>query len=536
MPIHVLAQTPVDAGALQQQLERERDTRLPPAAAPDAAPAQQPAITPDGKTVVVRSFRFQGNTLLSEQALANAVAPFLNRPIRFAELLDAAAKVAETYRAAGWLVRVFLPEQDIVDGVVTLQIIEARLGAIKTEEAQPTWLGPAGVAEWVAAQQSTDTPLNARALDRALLLMDDLPGVVASGRLQQGTQPGTTDLVVKLAAEPLANGTVLLDNAGARSTGRERLNAQVLVNSPLGMGDQFTIYGLHAKGMDYARLSQTFPVGKDGWRVGVNLGALRYRVVAPEFAALNGRGSSSSLGVESAYPIIRSRQGNLYFMAGYDSKRFDNQSGGATASKYSTRGISASLRGNLFDQMGGGGATHASLGVMNGKLDLGTVDVSEDADLNGHYRKLVYSLSRQQVVTPAISLFGALTGQHSDERKLDSSEKFYLGGVNGVRAYPASEGSGVSGNTVNLEARWRLPAGFQASAFYDWGAVRNPGGRNYSLEGAGLGLAWQSDAGLQLRAQWAHRIGDNPNPTGTGKDQDGSLVKNRVWLQASLHF
>ena len=59
---------------------------------------------------------------------------------------------------------------------------------------------------------------------------------------------------------------------------------------------------------------------------------------------------------------------------------------------------------------------------------------------------------------------------------------------------------------------------------------------DYSLKGAGLALAWQGNSGLNLRATWARRIGDNPNPTATGNDQDGSLVSNRFWLTASLPF
>ena len=45
----------------------------------------------------------------------------------------AAAAVAETYRAAGWVVRAYLPQQDIQDGIVTLQIVEAVFGSVKLE-------------------------------------------------------------------------------------------------------------------------------------------------------------------------------------------------------------------------------------------------------------------------------------------------------------------------------------------------------------------------------------------------------------------
>ena len=56
------------------------------------------------------------------------------------------------------------------------------------------------------------------------------------------------------------------------------------------------------------------------------------------------------------------------------------------------------------------------------------------------------------------------------------------------------------------------------------------------LKGAGLAVNWVSDFRLNLRAAWARRIGNNPNPNINGSDQDGTLHKNRFWLQASLPF
>ena len=114
-----------------------------------------------------------------------------------------------------------------------------------------------------------------------------------------------------------------------------------------------------------------------------------------------------------------------------------------------------------------------------------------------------------------------------------------------MRAYPADEGSGSEGQLVNLELRARLPQNIILTGFYDWGHVtvnRNNDFvgaatlNNYSLKGAGLSVGVLTGFGLNLKATWARRIGSNPNPTSTGNDQDGSLVKNRFWLTASLPF
>jgi hypothetical protein len=57
-----------------------------------------------------------------------------------------------------------------------------------------------------------------------------------------------------------------------------------------------------------------------------------------------------------------------------------------------------------------------------------------------------------------------------------------------------------------------------------------------TLKGVGAALNWATKFGLNLSATYARRIGDNPNPTINGDDQDGTLVKDRWWLQASMPF
>ena len=98
---------------------------------------------------------------------------------------------------------------------------------------------------------------------------------------------------------------------------------------------------------------------------------------------------------------------------------------------------------------------------------------------------------------------------------------------------------------VNLEARARLPMSFNVTGFLDWGTVRInkdneiPGAvaRNHAdFKGAGVSGSWTASFGLALKATVSRRIGRNPLPTGTGDDQDGSLEKNRFWLQASMPF
>jgi hemolysin activation/secretion protein len=540
------SQSPPDAGALRRQIEQQRQPPLPPKAAPQFE-APPPLEDTGGATVTVTAFDFSGNTLLSKNKLARSVAGFVGRPLSFAELQNAAIAVADAYRRAGWVVRAYLPKQDITGGAVTIQIIEAKLGEVRVN-GESKRISPDQAKHIVERAQRVGRPLNADALDRALLLIGDMPGVHAAGSLAEGIHQSETDLVVALADGNEVSGDVSADNAGQRATGAARIVADATLNSPFGFGDRAAATILHSSGSDYQRAAYSVPVGSAGWRVGLNGSHLAYSIISAAFAALDAHGNSSTVGLEGTYPLLRSRLKNLYFSANLDDKRFDNLSGGATTSRYSSQELSLGLYGNLFDNLGAGSANNASVTVTQGHLDLaGSPNEGADAATTGtagSFRKVQFSASRLQSITDRFSLYAALSGQTAS-KNLDSSEKFYLGGSTGVRAYPADEAGGAEGLLFGFEARERLPRNFSLTGFVDYGSVRinkrsafagaqRP--NDESLKGAGVSLGWFADFGLSAKATYAHRIGSNPSPTSTGNDQDGSLIKNRIWLQLSMPF
>jgi hemolysin activation/secretion protein len=531
---------------LLQQIERGRHPTLPPKAPPEFEPPA-PMQSLGGVTVTVKVFTFAGNTLLTSKQLAPVVAKFVGRPIGFTDLQNAAIAVATRYRQAGWVVRAYLPQQDVTGGTVIIQIVESKLGAVRVE-GEANHVSSKQVTRIIEDAQPLGAPMNANALDRGLLLVGDLAGVTANGKLAEGEKQSQTDLVVNVADSAPISGNVTADNAGQLATGAGRIIADVDLNSPAGIGDRADLLVLGSQGSNYARIDYSLPVGGEGWRVGINGSHLGYRVITSDFEALDAHGTSTTAGLEASYPLLRSRLANLYVGLNAGDNRFDNDSAGVTTTRYSIQTASASLYGNVFDSLGGGGANNGSLTFEQGIDDLGG-SPSEAADAltthtAGAFRKLHLALSRQQMVTERFSLYAALSGQLSN-KNLDSSEKFYLGGADGVRAYPENEGGGAEGLLADLEGRVKLPANFNAAAFVDWGSVRInkdndfPGAATPNtddLKGAGVSLGWVAPFGLSAKATWAHRIGTNPDPTSTGDDQDGSHIENRVWVQLSMPF
>ncbi|MBV5344514.1 MAG: ShlB/FhaC/HecB family hemolysin secretion/activation protein, partial [Rhodoferax sp.] len=244
------AQTVPDAGALQKQAEQSLKFQAPPALAsrPHAAP---PAMKKEGEqTVTVVRFELTGNMLLSSEVLGKAVEPFLNRPLSFAELQQSAEAVAMAYRDAGWIVRAYLPQQAIAQGVVTIHVIEAVFGAVRMQGEPATHVDASQLTDIVDGVLRKGDPLSARGIDRALLLLDDLPGVSVVGNLVEGRERSETDLALIATDEAWVVGNVAYDNAGSTSTGKERLSANFVLNSPLRLGDAFTTNLLKTEGSE----------------------------------------------------------------------------------------------------------------------------------------------------------------------------------------------------------------------------------------------------------------------------------------------
>ncbi|MEY4557773.1 MAG: hypothetical protein RLY42_949 [Pseudomonadota bacterium] len=548
-----------DAGSLLRDIERNQSQAIPKA-------IPKPEVKKETKTpqaeakLLVKGFKFQGNQKISSEDLQAIFSKYINQNLTVSELQNIAAEISLIYSDRGFVAQGQLPKQDVTDGVITIQILEAKFGGSVFDEQQKKALKsvqPELIQKIIGERLIVGEAININDLDRALLIADDLPGVTVQGSLMAGEKDGETLVLLQATDEPRFYGDATVDNHGSRSTGEFKKSANLTMASPFNFGDQLNLSALNTQGTDYGRLAYSVPVGFDGLRLGVNASHMQYKVVTPESQSTQPKGNSQVIGVDTQYPLIRTKSQNLYLQTAYDLKYFKNEaiqnSNHETTSDYRLNVLSIGLSGNQYDGFSGGGLLSGSINFGMGAVDLSGSTASNQtgdasgAKTSGAYTRLRWNLSRQQNLIDDLSLSAALSGQTAN-KNLDSSEKFYLGGVSGIRAYPNSEGAGSEGQMLNLELRQRLPENFTASAFYDWGRVQqydnnakadgspNSSLNKYNLSGYGFALNWNGPRQLNIKAIWARRIGNNPYPTASGNDQDGSYKRDRYWLSANIPF
>jgi len=558
LTLPTLAVAAPDAGSVMQQLEaRPGGALFAPALQSPVVPTP-PAADHSGPVVRVNAFRLEGQTLLSPQTLQDALKGFAGRDLSLTQLQEAAWVIVQTYRDAGWLVNAFVPQQEIEGGVVKLRVTEARLGQVFVVFPQDAQLPRARIQAMADSQLAVGQPVNLHQVDRLLLLLDDMPGVVATASFVEGTEAGSTDVRIALGQDKALGGNITADNAGSVSTGTPRISASLAMNNPAGWGDALQLQAVATDGSRYGRAAYTLPLGLQGLRAGLHASDMRYHLVG-SFAALQARGSAQSWGLDLTAPIVRQPQRNLSAQLSTDLKRFDNlalATTGATeatsVSHYTLKVARLGLTGNWLDQLSTPAQNTASLQSSWGKVDLANspnagADASA-ANTAGTFSKLNAHYNREQSLTGQTSAYLQAGAQWAN-RNLDSSEKLYLGGASGVRAYPSNEAGGSSGATLTAGIKHRLDHAFTLNAFADWGRIQvyknntNTAGseltatNTQTLQGAGLSLSWRSQHGHELSATWSRRHGGNPaaHPS-TGADSDGTRTLNRLWLSAALNF
>jgi hemolysin activation/secretion protein len=496
-----------------------------------------------GPAIRVTTLRVTGQTAFTEAELIEASGFVPGSDLTLAGLRALAARISDHYHAEGYfLARAYLPAQNVQGGTVTVDMIEGRYGAIDVANG-------ARIAERVPQQilqglNPGDLVANAP-LERRLLLLSDIPGVLVHATLAPGDEVGTSDLIVDLAPGPAITGSLEADNAGNRYTGEYRFGGTVNFNNPAGIGDQLSLRLLASDdGLAYGRASYQAPIGNA--TVGVAYSHLRYSL-GREFEALDGSGTADIVSAYASYPIERSRRANLYALASADYIMLHDRIGLVSSeSNKHIQGGTFGLASDWRDDLGGGGSNVAYLGWTIGNLDIRSPGVraidAVTARTAGMFNILQASVARLQSVAGPLSLYASVRGQYAFDN-LDSSEQMQLGGAYGVRAYPEGEAFGDIGYIATAEARFALggsrdtlPGEFELIAFVETGEVQfaqDPwftGPNHARRSGYGVGLNWFGPEGFIFRTAYARRLGTGP---ATSIPDDGN---GRFWFQVVKLF
>ena len=423
----------------------------------------------------------------------------------------------------------YVPAQESSDGMITIKVIPGRYGEIKIDNRSR--LKERIAKGFVNSLKSGDI-IRTGKLETTLYSISDVSGTKAVGVLSPGKEFGTSDLTVRIERGKGENTVLYVENYGSKDTGQYRYGLQENLYDVSGNGDKMSVGGIISnRDMHNYYVNYETIVGRGGTTLGVGFSRMDYET-GINIVKTQGIAETFSLyGQRSLYHLTNS---GMTFKYGYDHRRLKD--------KYSLfPNLNQEKRSHGF-YVGLDGFERRNGFIFNYGVKLTSGTISLDSGLGdrnnieGRFTKGEFNVSAVQRLGNRADVLVKASGQLASHN-LDGSERMYLGGASGVRAYPQGEGSGDEGIMATIEPRFytKVP-GLVFSTYFDIGHIMyyNDGSSYSTLEGRpassmtlkgyGAAISYTKPNDWFARLDYARRIGGDPNLSEKAK------AKGRLWF------
>lgn len=493
-------------------------------AIPQAETSGTAAPTVAAPRMDIWEYRVEGNTLLDASVIEGAVYPYLGPQRAVEETQAAADNLERAYRDAGYpTIYVDIPEQDVVGGVVLLQVREGRIDRVRVEGAR--YFVPSGIRAQLPAVQRGQA-LHVPTLQQELSALNaQSPDLKVVPVLKPGRSPGTVDVDLKVRDEAPLHGAVELTNYGSASTSDTRLSATLsydnLWQRQHSLSLQWQISPEEMDEVNVLAATYVMPWGDSGNRLAFY--AIRSDSDVATLGDINVIGDGAIYGARFVMPLP-STPGYIHSLGmGVDYKdydeiiRLDTTNSIQTPIDYAVWSFqyNATQYRPAAQLQWGLGVNFGLRGVGNSDEEF--VDKRNRAEANFSY--LRGSLVRTDFLPADWQLISSLRVQVSDS-PLINNEQFSAGGKHSVRGYYESQALGDNGAIAGLELRTPKLVDAEAiddlrlSAFVEAARLRIEDAlpdqdASIDLASAGLGLQLQAWSSTELALDWAYALKEN---------------------------
>lgn len=446
----------------------------PPASAATAAPAAgpAPATAEPARKVDIAEYIVRGNTVLDARAIEKAVTPFLGPERTLKDVEAARDALLAAYQAAGYQsVYVDLPEQQVTQGVVFLQVNETRVGRVRVVGAE--YNSPLDVRDQVPALKEGGVPDFNKA-QTELAALNRSPKRQVMPLVRQGAMPGTMDVDLKVQDSSPWRASLGLNNDYSADTRKLRAAASLGHDNlwQLGHSASISFFGAPQDLSQTQVISASYAAPLPGTNWSLEASAF---VSDSNVATVGGTdvlGKGHSIGLKATYTVPNAGNWWHAFSMGVDFKNNKealslNGSADTVPLKYAPITLSyTGFRQSDKSQYGVGislvvgtsssfkyGSDWAAFDYKRYKASPSFMVLK--TDLNG-----THTFDGGQQV--AFRFNGQMT-----DSPLVSSEQIAGGGMNSVRGYLSAEATGDYGVVGSLELRSQ-PLTFLGSTVENW--------------------------------------------------------------------
>ena len=452
-------------------------------------------------TVFMKDILFSGNSVITTEALREAVKDFKGKELTLADMNTVAELVTMTYQERGYvLARAYLPEQGITNGYLIVAVLEGRIENVAVEGNK--FYDPKLLKRFFNPQIEHGV-VTEKMLEKELLLANELASAETSLVLKRGGKPGYVNVGLKTNDDVPFSLGVDYNNFGTESVSVNRYGVVASMADPW-LGTNLTLRGVTGDNLDRSSMfsaNYEIPINSIGTQVTLSYVNGVY-ATGGEIAAAEYQGNTKLFGARISHPLIKNRDTALNISMGWDHKYAEYQddslesvyTGGIYAiddlDEYYVRldfdNLDRFLGKNLVSLI----VTHGDLTDRYDtpsyrKIIDGTDNNRFISKSSTNYQRYSFSAARIQKVYGYTNFMLRSTGQYAGAEYLNPLSWFTIGGYGTVRGWkPGNQQEGDSGYTVTGElmfappyvgekAFWgqKLAQMVQFALFYDHGGV-----------------------------------------------------------------
>lgn len=483
----------------------------PVAASPDAPISVAESLDANAQQLrfVFRGLQIEGAVAISDSDLRSLWEHQSGSEISVADVFSYAGRISKTYAKKGYALSfAVVPQQEIKNGIVTIRIIEGFVDNV-TYSGAPLPNGLlAGNKSTVAAhlaKVSAQRPVTAAALERNLLLINDIPGLAARATFSPAAQGvGGSQLALDINSTRVS-GEFGYNSYMPPALGRQVVGGSLSINNLVTGVDRFRVNGWHSVNSSaYWSLSGDYLtlVGSDGLSLSASASYGRMRPNSSLLRAIDYAGTAVSGNVALRYPLIRSRRDNLAVEVGASMLDTDADYLAGSLLRDRLRTTDVALIFETTDALRAASVVRVE---FSQGLDLPGTGGDSRAFGTNDFAIANVSVQRLQPLISGsggrVDLLMSVFGQHSLRGPLLSSVECSYGGRRFGRRFDAGELSGDHCAMGSFELRWgKLSQNSgqtwftQFYGFADGGVVRQQGAlipgerREQRMTSAGAGI------------------------------------------------
>jgi len=440
-----------ESGVSQKALQQSQpefappEEELPPLSIEDSRAVIDPGA---GPKFIVKKIEVTGNTLIDDATLAPLLEVGDGLEVTLGILHLIAQEITSLYAEEGYILsRAYVPEQEIVNGAVTLQVVEGRLGALEVTGAERF-----DREDILARLQplKEDPALTESALEKSLLELNDILGLKVKAVLKPGEAFGTSDLTLSAEESRPYRIAFDADNFGSRFTGEQRYGLTGEAGSLLLLGDRFTVRRVESnEDQDFINPYYSVPVGPYGTTVTLSYLFAEFNL-GDQLAALNAGGESNIFTVDVSHSFYRTRNNEFHLSLGGEIRNFKNDLASSSSSDDKLRDVYVAAGGFFKDSLRA--RTFYNVRLQQGFSER---DVSDplNSRLLGRGDVLIAGIdvTRFQSAWIGKTYFILKAKGQVASRRVLSPDLFAVGGFGSVRGYPLAEVAGDNGFYVSAE-------------------------------------------------------------------------------------